>query len=416
MPTPKLLDRQLARLYFDISRHHKECVQRTDITTAEIYKELFSTLHFSLTAPNTTLNQLPSHEHEKAFHILKTFFSATPKFRQLPKHEQHRLLSSTEVAYQGEYPYCCTQNGISFSWEKLGAHNKASSTKSSSLRWFGQLILITLAAIASGFAFIALYYVLNQSVNNVERLCYNEGWMKAALSFFSMAAAGIAAAYLAYTYLQMPLMILAFVAGLNPMTGIILGIGCLCILAAAVGGFITNKMYDYISKKVNADALDPQDTDRIDLTKDEVDNLMHSSIDLIKVKCAIVAIRAHMGDKQIPSLVNRIFTSKGAAIQEHLDMIRKLRRGQISYVSVGEMEFNCLLQNEGSCDYQSLFQAPPPYTASHHQTIQDAVLPAQVPQPLHYMANSPAMNPAFYLPYTDPLSPSAPPLTSWSKY
>ena len=81
--------------------------------------------------------------------------------------------------------------------------------------------------------------------------------------------------------------------------------------------------------------MDPADPHRFILTDDEADALVSKGFDPVKVKCVIVALRARIGDKTVSTLFHR-----GSEEQENLNMVRQLRRGEISsdgIVIVGDL-------------------------------------------------------------------------------
>ena len=62
-------------------------------------------------------------------------------------------------------------------------------------------------------------------------------------------------------------------------------------------------------------------------------------LDSIKVKCALVALREQMGTK-VHSKFTRLFKSEGEAHQKNIELARKLKRGELSIIRVGDLEIN----------------------------------------------------------------------------
>ena len=77
----------------------------------------------------------------------------------------------------------------------------------------------------------------------------------------------------------------------------------------------------------------------------EEQSLVDNKLDPIKVKCAMIALRAEIAkelgnEKPIPSFLSRHF-GDGAKVQELLQKVRHLRRGDIHVIEVGDLYFDC---------------------------------------------------------------------------
>ena len=458
MPQPyKLTDAQLKQLYFGIAEHYMECNQRTPRPSiGEVYNELYNTLYYYLNDPMSpsTLSHLDPAEKQKAYTVLNTFFYACPQFQVAPPPQAATFFHygtpppPTVIVYNYTNRHYSSNNDFLFTWLLLsslnrpyhphhggyfpaGQHhghhhqnnNKKDKDKVAS-EAIALLILIALAVAAFALTFVALYYLLRETLDSIERFSYNEGWLQAGFSLLSMAAGGAAAAMLSMAFLATPLAGLALAAGLaNPAGVVIIGIVCLSIIGAAAGCFITDQIQNYFIKKSNVDALDPVDPHRFALTDTEADNLRMKGIDPVKVKCAIVALRAQIGDKPVPSLLNRFCcSSRGQEIQESLDKVRKLRSGEIYMVDVGDMKFNCRQTLQPVYPLQPLipqaqplYPAPPPipqmYAGGAHPnafygaTAPQHEAPYDIPPPYTLDYSQPAFNPAY--------EPSAPPAEPW---
>ncbi|WP_133126790.1 hypothetical protein [Legionella nagasakiensis] len=374
MPAKKLTDRQLAELYFGLARHYDDCVKRQPpMQPDEIYNELYNGIYYTLNYSDSPLRQLEAAEHQKAYTVLNTFFYACPQYRGLPSEQrlpgffQSGSAPRVVIHHHHHYSrYYSSSNDVLFTWLLLNSltprpyyypyphrrpgyypshshhHPHASERKKDEGSVLALLLVIALALLAAALAFVALYYILSQAMDSIERFCYSEGWLQAGLNLMGMVAGGVAASLLTTALLTAPLTSLALAAGIaNPVGLVIFGVITLTLVGAAAGGFLTDKIQQYFIKKSNEDALDPQDPHRFSLTGAEEKKLVEKGIDPVKVKCAIVALRAKMEDKPVPSLLNRLFSDRGQMIQEILNQVRKLKSGKLKEIQVGEMHFNC---------------------------------------------------------------------------
>lgn len=143
---------------------------------------------------------------------------------------------------------------------------------------------------------------------------------------------------------------------------------CLSIISAAAGAFITDQIQKYTLKKYNPDAFDPMDPHRYQLTEHEELALIAKGLDPIKIKCAILAIRAEIGDRRLPAPIGFPWLGfRTKEIQTSIDRIRALRQGKDlsldNYVvTVGDMHFDCRL-DEHIFHAPDAMEAPPEYSA-----------------------------------------------------
>ncbi len=370
-----LTDRQLTQLYYELARDFQMylTLQNPPMTMQQIYNALYYGMYNSVNENGSFLRELPMSEQLKAYGVLNTFFSATWQYRDArqpivlvyfvapepkPQPKEHLIIIQKQR-------YCCHDN-LFFNlwlWSALTSNNRSYynlpqthrhnvhqhpiDKKKSSGEVIALLILAALAAITLALSFIALYYLLSESVSNIERFLFNEGWLQASISFFSMVASGVAFGMLASAFATAPLVNLAMAAGLsNPLGLVVFGIICIAIIGAAAGCFITKEIQKHVLKKSNPQSIDPIDPHRFTITNAEAEALMDKGIDPLKVKCAIVALRASMGDKPVAPLLGTPWNSRSKEVQRCLDAIRDLRRGKgISLdqpiVTVGEMHFDC---------------------------------------------------------------------------
>jgi hypothetical protein len=220
--------------------------------------------------------------------------------------------------------------------------DKEEAEAAAAAQFWGMVAVVGVVIAALSSAFIALYYLLNEVNNSISRFIYNEGWMQALISLSSIAASGFTSFIVANAFVTSPLIGLAITAGLTNPAGIaVLGVSALSLVGAAAGGFLTNLVQNYIISSSNQDALDPNDPYRFELTDKEVRNLIAKRLDPIKVKCAIIALRAEIGKEKIPGFIDRLFIQRGGRISECLNRIRQLRKGNLDVVGVGPLTFDC---------------------------------------------------------------------------
>jgi hypothetical protein len=372
----ELTDRQLAELYSGLAHHYQDC-KKKNMSAPEIYSQLTNGVYYTLyTEGVSPLFELSQIEKQKVFNVLNTFFYATPEYRGVPKkfqnqhffnngtvapsvvHYHHHHYHQGYKSYYGrndsflmdwliinqltQRPYYGGYHGPSHGgcWGGGSSHGHTSNNQKDN-EALAFLLLLLLAAAVACCAFIAAYYMFSESLDVLERLICNEGMLQAFMTALTMAVTTIASTMLATMFAASPIYALAIAAGVsNPVGWVSFCVLSLGIIGGALGTFISEQVHQYIIKQTNQNAMDPEDPSRFRLTTSESDALWEKGIDPIRVKCAMVALRAEMGNQPVPSLLNRLFSSD-SRVQDNLSTIRQLRRGDISAVTVGDMYFNC---------------------------------------------------------------------------
>ncbi len=362
----RFTDSNLKLFYGNLLNHYKECTKKFGTGDAEIvYKELFLATQYAVESPQGSLNHLAKWEKEKVYTAFHTIFYALPLFNRLPPDKQ-RSFTPPRPPYNyltlisPQYTYNCSDPKL-FNWVNLNENLTPNSpylkkpvtknepelnNKKSSGLWAG-LAIVTLVFSAVVLTLAAWYYLFYQFLNSAERLWYKEGWMRAVL----MSAAALTVSSLTTTltliFAASPIITVALVAGLNPITMLIVtGIG-LASIGASLGAFLMNSVYDFIENRAHTKAIDSSDPYRFRLTEEEEDVLIEKHIDPIKAKCALIAIRVEINrvlnsEEQVPSFLNRHFGSqKQRETQALLQMTRALRRGEVTDVSVSDLKFDC---------------------------------------------------------------------------
>lgn len=382
MPNPNhlLTDRLLAQLYLNLARDY-ERLQGEGRSEIQIYNELHQRISYSLQGAMSSLSSLAPEEQEKAFNVLSIFMEArcSDSFnhqhaREALQQDIHRTKASVVVVHH--YPvYCRHNDNIWLTWMMMNSlsrplypryphsashhhgHRREEDKKADAL---SILAVIAISTVALG----AVYYTVNEALNACERFYHNEGWLQASITLLG----GVTGAVLTATLAESPATSLALAAGLsNPAGWAALVLGA---LGLAAGFFIINQIQDRIINN-QADALVPNDPNRFSLSKAEIRALEAKEIDPDRVKCAIVALRAKMGEQRLPSFTSRFF-GYHAETQGYLEKVRQLRRGELREVEVGEMHF--YLEKPRVCAYQ-----PPQAGAAAQEVSRDSQV-HQVPE------------------------------------
>jgi hypothetical protein len=333
-------------------------------------------------SPNGTFYQLDREEKTKVYSALETIFRSFPIYTQLPIHsqlkfkpKQPKFNASAGYIIQTANIYNCSDATL-FNWLELSSLNHNCHTRSlpdlsassvasksstqqdkdkatdaetrsinSTIKMLSAMIAAVILTGTSILALFALYYIFDQFLNSIERLWYNEGWLKAVLMFTNSLIFGSASTLLTLMFASSPLMALAVFVGINPVGVVIAATVCLTAIASGIGCFTMDFLYDFIDKKCSSASMDPSDPCRYRLTEADELELLEKHIDPVKVKCALVALRAEISKLQesndaIPSFLTRHFTA-AKKIQKLLHQVRELRRGNSTVVSVGNLCFDC---------------------------------------------------------------------------
>ncbi|VEG92333.1 hypothetical protein [Legionella spiritensis] len=356
----KLTDNLLTQVYLGLVRDYKELSQQSPrLDFEQIYHQLYNRLYWSMQSSMNPLSGLSPEEKDKVWGVFYCFINACPQYVSLPRERQGVFFNNPVrvVVIEERYHYCSSNDSV-FTWLMLGSlmshshhygyhhyhsssHHHGHGVENTDGNGLLLLLLVALALLAAILAFVSLYYLISQSLNAVERFVYNEGWLQASFSMAGMLGGAAAGGLLGAFVASAPLAALAIGAGISNPVGItIVGIICLTLIGAAAGCFLTNQIVNYALKKKNQQALDPADPRRFELTGSEETDLLDKGLNPIAVRCAIVALREQMGEKGVPSLLNRVFTSRGQETQEILSQIRELRRGSLRSINVGDMTFH----------------------------------------------------------------------------
>ncbi|MDP1601929.1 MAG: hypothetical protein Q8M03_01550 [Legionella sp.] len=348
----KLTDNLMAQLYLGFADDYMQ-IKKETTSAQEIYNQLYRNLCFSFDSPSSSLYNPDSAERQRALAALETFITACPEYRTLPLPHKSQVfviqpqpLKLTVI----ENTYYCSNSDTIFTWMMLSSmmshshedgHGGVYDSDNQVGKLLAALLFIVLGIFAAILALISVYYIFSQFLNSMERFLYNEGWLKAAITLASIIAGAAVGAFFATFVASVPIIALSIAAGLsNPLGMAILGIVCITLITAAISCGITNWIQNKAIEKTNTDALDPKDPYRFKITESDAKKMRANNIDPDKALLAMIAIREQMGKENVPSLLNRLFTSSGKEKQQLLQLVRAIRNGSVQDVSVGEMVFN----------------------------------------------------------------------------
>lgn len=191
---------------------------------------------------------------------------------------------------------------------------------------------------------ISIFYLIQQNLDELERIIHNEGRLLAAGSMLSALLGGIGGAALGSFIVAPALFGLAVMAGLpvGPLGVIIASAIVFAFVGATVMQTLCNSTR--ITKGFSLfcnDKMDPHDPYRFRLTNEEEKKLKDNGFNIIVVKCAMVALRKSMNCTNVPSFIDRHATKRGAQIQEKLELLRNIRRGETEdSIVIDGMTFN----------------------------------------------------------------------------
>lgn len=369
----RLTDKKIAEIFYGLSAHYKKL--NTSWLKKDpkiIYQALYQEIQYALLAHDGSLCQLHPDDHAAVYTILETFFCASESYQAL-EHSSHNKEFFTQ--YQSSQPsinyrvsnnhYYDSTNEAIFQWivfRELLSHRSRSTFHwwSSYVPWFNRNehktshhhdeqqkkqgspiavffgLLALVAIITAGL--LALYYLLREIANSVERFWYSEGWLQAGVTMMTVAGAACATTMLSMTFALNPIIALGVAAGVaSPLGLAMFATISIALIGTALITATVNLVQSHLIKQANLDAFDPDDPRRYEITPKEASQLEEKGIDPIKVKCAIVALRAEIGDEP----ANRLFSRRSEQLKQHLEVIRCLRRGRINCVRVGSMTFDC---------------------------------------------------------------------------
>jgi hypothetical protein len=364
----KFTDSNLKLLYGNLLSHYKECTKKLGVSDVHsIYRELFLATQYAVESPQGSLYHLERREKEKVYTALHTIFYALPLFNRLPPDKQ-RCFNPARPRYNPlinpQYIYNCS-DPKSFDWVTLNQnlnpfipYLKQNSNQDEPVINVSKingkvigLIVVSLVFSVAILTLLAWYYLFHQLINSAERMWYNEGWLRAVLMSAAAITFSSVTTNLTLIFASSPILTIAFAAGINPISALIVSSVILASIGASLGAFLVNSLYDYMEKRAHPKSMEPSDPYRFMISEDEEDELIAKQIDPIKVKCALVALRLEINlvlnkAGHTPSFLSRhLGSQKSKQVQPLLQMVRGLRRGEVTEAQFGDLKFDCRLYN-----------------------------------------------------------------------
>lgn len=378
----KFTDRQLVQLYSGICEDYKnykaqglERDEIRDILRLKVENTLNPYPMYGVLEPSTEFAALDYIEKDKVRSAFNTIMSAL-ETQQTSQASASSTGSASGQPYQSARHYGCTHQCCAgyysdrprlYTWVYIGSYDRPYAARSASRFDYNPsysqsrarqsqaelaFVLIAMAAIFA--AALSAYYLFHEMANSFERFYYNEGWVQSAMSYLSMAASAMVSSILSMFYAATPLYKLSLAAGFaNPAVATAVVLIALTVIGSALGCMAFNAVQDYMVKNSSQDALDPEDPARFALTEEDVKawpSSRQETIDPIKVKCAIVALRAQLGEKCSFSTMSKLFSSSDVNQQRRmiLEKVRQLRAGKLDTLKVGELTFDFRFNSEPS--------------------------------------------------------------------
>lgn len=231
-------------------------------------------------------------------------------------------------------------NPVAMNAEEIKAQEKRSALK--------LIFFLFLGLIGGGL--YASWYLLNQIIENFERLSYHEGSTKASLNLASLLLGSSLGVVLCETVLVKFLLGLCLTAGMANPIGLMIAANILCaLIMGALVGLAFKPLYNFIETKSHGnEALSASDPMRYRLRPEEIENLSKLGFEPIAVQCAILALKEVIDIELKQS--SSLFFQRNQNLQDALATLRNLRQGKLPYhlVSVGPLRFDCSkMENDG---------------------------------------------------------------------
>ncbi len=354
----KFTDRHL-KLYFGHVLSHYQHIMKATQSASEVYEQLFQSTQYALEDDTSGgLYTLNKDEKLKVYNALDSIFKTLPVYTSAPGSFQikpwtkrasynKRYFISTNFV---NYAFDETQDWFNL-FQLMLKQSDASTMRDASPispRMKSFLIRSALMIVPGVNLLYSLYFMFSLAVDSLERMWFNEGFLKAGLLVVSAVSLSLLTLMISASTGLFALIWFTFLLLFNVglAGGLTMAFGSTALWGAGIGCIIADSIYNAISSWAYSDSLDPDDPLRFCLTRSEEANLLDQGIEPIKVKFAIIALRAEIGKIQngeapIPSFIMRQF-GQGKQIQSLLNDVRELRAGNKTQVKVGELIFNCL--------------------------------------------------------------------------
>jgi hypothetical protein len=269
-------------------------------------------------------------QQKEAYSLAKCYLLSTE--------EGTRRLNSLPNFAHREFlkPRIYNNNSTNIWWFNRGSSSKSKSDHDS-------LAAILVALIFLIATPIAMYYLIIELGYQFERFIYNEGIFQGAVNILAITAITVVSAWFIQQFASSHLAVFALKIGFANPAGAAVFLGfCLTIISAALATWAFNATFNLYLYSANSDSIDRNDPYRYDLTASEESKLEKKGFNTLMVKMAISALRSEMGTDEHP--LHNIFASRTSQVESNLELIRKIRRGQVENVPVGKVDFNLYLK------------------------------------------------------------------------
>jgi len=361
---PQLLtDNRLGKLYRGLTSHYKDYVSNNPMASIEtIHGELCDGMYYYLRGlcdqDNIEFINLTQTEIEEAYNVVKIFLASCPlSDPSTPRMFQRKQQPTDFIVIK--YHYYHAHYIDELVWDLRFLELSLRITDSSSSETAAMILMVAGLAALIVLAAYAAWYIIKQIVELFDRIAYNEGLFRAGLEFLTLLVTYCLSATLIAIVTTGPFMELALAAGTTSIIPAVLGVMCLTLIATAVEYYAVDAFASYVTSIFNTDALYPSEPERYGLTEeDEVRLRFEKNLDPIKIKCAIVALREEIGDKQ----ASEVDADRNERTQQILDKIRELRRGDLISMSenltgIGKVAFDFRLPSHPSLQAQRVATA-----------------------------------------------------------
>ncbi len=349
----KFTDNLLGQLYLELIKDYS-ALRAQHASAEEIYAHYLNRIGQAFDDEKSSLYGLDDAEQHKVFETIKNFLLTTEEckkytdtttnqarvnfislqnYKDIPV-EKRKIQYPTKLANSNNEIFCASDGYFLTTLLLLNRNMPRTGSIPNDVDsdYEGLILFIFFIVVAFLICFtcLAFFYLLNQTLNSVERFYYGEGWLQGMVTLATIAASATLTATLTSIYALAPLISLILAAGLtSPMGMAVFTIVSLTLISAAISCFLVNQVQNWLIKTSNSDALDSKDPHRFTLTKREEKQLIEKDIDVLKVRLAITILCVELGAKPVSPLLNRLFTREGARQQEILTMIRQLKSGNI---------------------------------------------------------------------------------------
>lgn len=356
-----------AKYFLELHNQYSKKTQESDnlefITVLDqLYHETYTALQ-TADSDWANLSQAELNELQKVFHI---FCRSLPQWRDVPKNKQFYYANfyqnNTGILGNSKENCFLINDKKLMSW-LLYQHLFASLPAETSLGCLTPIAdklnngstaagigYFLLGIIISLLTMVAVSYIFKALLDAGERIYYNEDIGQAILSLGSLIAGAVAGSFFGYYIAAVPIILLTMAVGVgNPFTMAILGIVICALIGATVANYITTEAQEFFLADYSKQ--NPWEPQRFGISNEENDNLIKNAMDVDKAEVVImhanlliqqVAAAEGMKKNKIPGLFDRRFSERGAEMQNYLNIVRQVRKGELLVVVLNGHKYNLM--------------------------------------------------------------------------